>query len=650
MNDNKSDDFLDDSSRSYVAQFRVHQEFVQAHLKGTLNDEQPLLPAFFPPSSYWTSHEKDLFFHGLAVYSRFRPDLIAGSIKTKSTLDVCLYLDILQSASSSIPSEIHGSFRSSLKPAMEVSDRWIQNEEQIAEALIQFDFCKWTPRSEDEETNKPEHRCVCSPKNLRLVDDTRSSSVDHSSQTELKKSYLSHLDRTCLMALEKIVHEAQLGEVDSMAISLSPTPDSFRPPATQICSPIEDALSPFSADLDSPESQPLASCIVTTPRGRDYSKLKAQYRFKKRIYMRRKRAQSAGRSIDVEAVRLRPGRQTTDRKPSRPRPKMYKKKRKIVLFNSGRKEGSEKPETIADPEANHAVSVPTPVDEMGQEDEAQHEPRSKGGLNKLHRTRNRFLGIGIDSQLASNNNLDFFHLSSLAQLMRLYSSVEDSTRPLIEVSITADTIHLLVAILREFISNVVRGLLISKEQEIRLKGALKVWKYDQEEITVENVRETLKSMGIAHSKEDYFAELIGEGNDDISSPDPSIGTKIKTKDDDNDGGRGGTDNQGSHECEIPKEDTVTNLSDAPDASEQSTEPSDASEQSAELSQALTEFWLPESFRRCLLPKHTRVSGDDDDILPEIKETELQRELKEDEELDARDLSASKDFETGLWGL
>lgn len=130
----------------YVAQFRVHQEFVQAHLKGSFNDEQPLLPAFFPPSSYWTSHEKDLLFHGLAVYSHFRPDLIAEGIKTKSTFDVSLYLDILQTASSSIP---HESSRSSLEPAMEASSRWIQNEEQMAAALLQLDSCT------DRETNKP---------------------------------------------------------------------------------------------------------------------------------------------------------------------------------------------------------------------------------------------------------------------------------------------------------------------------------------------------------------------------------------------------------------------------------------------------------------------------------------------------------------
>jgi len=215
----------------HITQFRVHQKFVQAHLKGTLDDEQPLLPAFFPPSSYWSSAEKDLFFHALAVYSRFRPDVIAESIKTKSIFDVCLYLDILQTASSHTPSEIHGSFfRSSLEPAMEVSSTWIQNEEKIAATLTQFDSCTWIPGSEEGQTDNSENRCVCSPQSL-LVDCTRPSSVDHSTHTELKNSYLSHLDCTCLPAHEGIVRDAQLGEVDSAAVPPPPTPEQ---PATQV--------------------------------------------------------------------------------------------------------------------------------------------------------------------------------------------------------------------------------------------------------------------------------------------------------------------------------------------------------------------------------------------------------------------------------
>ena len=164
--------------------------------------------------------------------------------------------------------------------------------------------------------------------------------------------------------------------------------------------------------MDSPES-PTNALEAPKP---DSSKLE-EYLLLKRLYMRRKRAQSTGKSVDIEAVRLRPGRQTRDRKPSRPRPKSYQKKRKISLVNSSRKESLKEPETVVDPEADHVVSVPAP-DEMDQEEESQNEPWSKTHLKKLPRLRNRFLEIGVDSQLASNNNLDFFHLSSLARLMK----------------------------------------------------------------------------------------------------------------------------------------------------------------------------------------------------------------------------------------
>jgi hypothetical protein len=138
-------------------------------------------------------------------------------------------------------------------------------------------------------------------------------------------------------------------------------------------------------------------------------------------------------------------------------------------------------------------------------------------------------------------------------------------------------------------------------------------------------------MGIAHfNLKDYFAELVEKGSNGISSPDPSIDTETGTKDDNN---ADGTGDQDEDEDETSSEDNPGNAS-------------NASEQS---SQVLTELWLPQSLRRCLLPKYTRIcENEDDDILPEIDEIEIQRELKEEEELDTRDLLASREYEAELW--
>ena len=163
--------------------------------------------------------------------------------------------------------------------------------------------------------------------------------------------------------------------------------------------------------MDSPES-PAVEPEAPKPNS---SKSEAEYLLMKRLYMRRKRAQSTGKSINMEALRLRPGRQ------SKPKPKSYKKKRKVHLFNPSRKESSRESWAVVDPEAVSAPTpmAPTPMDEMDQEDESQYNSLwSNFFLKKLPRMKNRLLEIGVDSQLASNNNLDFFNLSSLARLMR----------------------------------------------------------------------------------------------------------------------------------------------------------------------------------------------------------------------------------------
>ena len=143
-----------------------------------------------------------------------------------------------------------GLSRASLEPAMEVSSAWIQNEEKVAAALTQFESCPWFLGSAEggtENAENPSH-CVCSPRSLR-VDYTGPSPEDHSSQAELKNSYLSHLDCTCLMALEQIVREGQLGEVDSAAVPLSP---AFGQPATLV-----------KGLYESPATYKLASLFMT---------------------------------------------------------------------------------------------------------------------------------------------------------------------------------------------------------------------------------------------------------------------------------------------------------------------------------------------------------------------------------------------------
>lgn len=75
----------------------------------------------------------DAFFHGLSVYTRFRPDLIATCVKTKNILEVVEYLDLLENGSKRHKREHpHGR---GLPVAHEMSKDWIAWEEKHAELI-----------------------------------------------------------------------------------------------------------------------------------------------------------------------------------------------------------------------------------------------------------------------------------------------------------------------------------------------------------------------------------------------------------------------------------------------------------------------------------------------------------------------------------
>lgn len=187
-----------ESLHEYARQFRVHQDLVRGHLIGKSENSEPLLPSFFPPASFWTASEKDLFFHGLSVFSRLRPDLIAEHIKTKSTFDVCLYLDALHTG---YLKECSGtSVRHQLEPAKEVSEEWIQHEETLSNALTSYDAC-------GVDIDRPQLDVSRPPSPGVFPNDTLGSH-DHRGKAK-QDEILGHLDWTHLMAMERLIREAE---------------------------------------------------------------------------------------------------------------------------------------------------------------------------------------------------------------------------------------------------------------------------------------------------------------------------------------------------------------------------------------------------------------------------------------------------------
>jgi len=140
----------------------------------------------------------------------------------------------------------------------------------------------------------------------------------------------------------------------------------------------------------------------------DIDNTEMRRRIKNRIYMRRKRAEKAGKAILPGIIKLRPGRRAKDRKPSKPRPTTYKSRKKA----SGEKRLSNV-DSVPVPEAAPASEID------GSEDESpEYEPHSKGGTTKPYRIKKLFLEDGIDAAMLSNMELDFFNLNAVRRLLR----------------------------------------------------------------------------------------------------------------------------------------------------------------------------------------------------------------------------------------
>lgn len=130
---------------AYLNHFSKHLDHVRAHLAGT-DKSGRLPPSFLPPSAHWTSAEKDLFFHALAIHSRLRPDLIAKEVRTKTIVDICLYILSLESGA-----RVNGPMpRMDLQIAMQVSDAFVALEDQKAQPLLVSEP-QWEHRALEEE-------------------------------------------------------------------------------------------------------------------------------------------------------------------------------------------------------------------------------------------------------------------------------------------------------------------------------------------------------------------------------------------------------------------------------------------------------------------------------------------------------------------
>jgi hypothetical protein len=167
------DEFEEDEEQTailtYLSMFEHHCDDFRRHIAGRSNWKSILPSSILPPGTEWTHEEKCAFFHGLAIYSRLRPGLIAEHIRmsvpplstmpsqtplpafqtyrdsflpskgsTKTAADVSDYIQQLEHASrlKGLPDDLSRSeFRARLPSARVLSAEWISNEEKWASEL-----------------------------------------------------------------------------------------------------------------------------------------------------------------------------------------------------------------------------------------------------------------------------------------------------------------------------------------------------------------------------------------------------------------------------------------------------------------------------------------------------------------------------------
>ena len=376
-----------------------HISNTRHHLTGTPDHpEPPYAPSFHPPTGYWTPTEKALFFHALSVHSRLRPDLIAASIGTKSTVDVAVYISLLRQGATRVndnkSTSNHGATitigRDQYPAAHQVSAELVALEDRQAAHI-----CAAEPMHEKEVESEARAETLRSVKNgmrARRGEGGKGHERNREDQLARKEEFerlraereiqwaredaLARWDVVALQVLDRMLRmneerrvktgsdDEGEGKSSTMPHPVASSSSSATPPATPTLNDNEDDSGPVPPDL-SPASRRLIS---------------------KRLYMRRKRAEASGRTARLDPVRLKPGRKVnTKSKYKRPKP-----------YGDGH--GADSGD---DPNSKRPVR----------------------GYTRPYRIQSEFERLGIGADYLRENGLGLFHLGALGRLMQCVLSV-----------------------------------------------------------------------------------------------------------------------------------------------------------------------------------------------------------------------------------
>ncbi|KAL5527672.1 hypothetical protein ACEPAG_6473 [Sanghuangporus baumii] len=715
----------------YVKHFQKHVEDVALHLNGAHHFCGSLHPSYFP-CGYWSEEDKNRFFHALSVHSRFRPDLIAEDIPGKTAADVCVYLDSLDDAAARTRKKFK---RAALPRALEVSDNWIDFEENRARGLADLEST-WETHQRKSRRGA-ELRCekrrllsarqelsgdVAGEDNAKHID-TIFEELRARRETEWEKEdYMADLDAARLEAIDNILREAeetctdptfevnsrQDGEYNN-AIPAETQTDSAGNPITvpltaasvsrttpsTVLNPSEDnfnqladadrdnisqvvILDPqlqtnntevsFETDIRANTEGSLVGLVNLSPRSRRHHQ--------KRLYMRRKRAAHSGKEVCTAVTRLKPGRKTNKkllRELSQQREKQGERdssaaaSEKINLGNAiftipmqedqneelvDVFEGKEEAQITLGTEREDVLrqsSSPT-IDES-QARLAEFHPHV-GGLTLRYKVKEDLLTLGFDSQTLGREGLGLFQLARLADLMSLYSSLQEAG-PDTVTRLSGNLIKLLHAEVVHFITDLVHRCIAIHEQERLLKEHTKVWRLRGERIKVPTIHQALKTMGAATEKRGRFATLV----DRLSSV-----NQVMERSDEEDTTHAGQAETGSGETLNESADDYSMDGDSViSGDELSMDESEDEDQATSIHKSEPlhrQIYAPFLWHASLdhldsnpiVPRKTSHSYDIsvDDFLIASDESGLIDELAKEEDLDSADVAAAKKAEKDLW--
>ncbi|KAF7974644.1 hypothetical protein HWV62_11516 [Athelia sp. TMB] len=500
---------------TYHSQFRQHVHHTSLHVRGLDAGPEPLpLPPFYTtnPASYWTSSEKAAFFHGLSVYSRLRPDLIAEDVRTKSTLEVCSYMNRLDEGLRSQREVLQAgwSARSTLDSAVEVTEKWIEWEEVQSRAIVANEVAWDMGASEKKRTlefkakkqellPRTSHQQTPSAPERKEIQASLGLWLKQRKLVWAEEDLLSSMGAPHFTVIDNILREEEDAFAASvLAGSASHSRQTTAEPAhtPSVYTNLDDsAIDPLLRD---PPPPPQSATSEPTPEpGPSLETLSpaSRKRVRKRLYMRRKRAEAAGLLPNAECgTEDTVATAATMEGVQREKPGRKGRPRKKQKTDSGSKD-------IPDQED---------LDDNDAEDEEPNARHSHIPGKTLHyKIKGQLASMGWDAQALHAKGLGLFHLAALAKYTRLYVLLHPETDEEVASKFSADFIKFLHAHIVQYVTELMHRAIASREQERVMKGRTKVWRFDSSNIFPATIEHAREMMGDTRgTRETFFAQLL----------------------------------------------------------------------------------------------------------------------------------------------